>query len=96
MTRPPKRSLHLPWNVLFVLAMAVGSFAGFPRPGWAGPVKDKLAEAAGAALRELGKQAASAQDRKFDQEPDALRDCMLAIYGDPSARPQAPDSSGWN
>lgn len=50
-------------------------------------LKDVAAGAAGAALMEFGKRAYGAyQDATVDGESDPLRDCMLALYGDPNAQ----------
>lgn len=79
---------------LILLALVLLSAAG-SRSAWAGPgsklLKDVAAGAAGAALLELGKRAYGAyRDSKVDDEVDPLRECMLAIYGDPKAQTGTP------
>lgn len=89
MMRTTKRSLHSRRNRLAAVAMALSLLAMCIGQAWAGPLKD----AAVAALREVGKQAVTnIQDRKLDQEPDALRDCMLVIFGNPNAPSPTPYS----
>ncbi len=95
MTRPAKSPMNPIGRWLLLLGVALGILTAQPSSSDAGPGSKLLKEiatgVAGVALLELGKKAAASyRDSKLDQEPDALRDCMLAIYGNPKQQNQAP------
>lgn len=101
MPRPTKKPMNLLQRWLLLLGVSLGLLTALSRPSDAGPgskfLKDVAAGAAGVALLELGKKAyATYRDGKLDGEPDALRDCMLAIFGDPKKQNQAPYAEAAN
>lgn len=92
MSHGPRRNKDGRPAILLILVMLVLASVVSVRLAWAGPgAKFLKGAAAGAALLEFGKRAYGAyRDAKVDGETDPLRDCMLAIYGDPKAQSGTP------